>query len=159
MKYKIFKAIVYVAIGSAIGMCFTYSEPIEVINQTKYITADTQLKAKIEELKNEVLDKLKACESGDVTEDSGLIVFDSNKVASIGLYQFQKNTVIHYYKVLYGKEITGKEAIEVALDGTRARELAKDIIFSDDNGIANWYNCQNKMNLLENIKWINKISK
>jgi len=127
------------------------------IRETK-VEVDT-LTPKIEELKTEILDSLQSCESQGAKESDGLIVYDSNKVASIGLYQFQKKTVIYYVKTLYGKDITGKEAIELALDREKARKLAGDIIFQTDKGIDNWYNCKNKKGLAENIKWVNKISK
>lgn len=156
-KTIIFILVTVTAILSA-GYLIEIKTPAEVIRTTEYITADNDLKAKIIELKSEVLDKLKKCESGELTEDSGLIVFDSNKVASIGLYQFQVKTVIGYYKALYGKDITGKEAIEIALSEEKSRKLAEDIIFGEKDGINNWYNCKNKNNLSENITWINKIS-
>jgi hypothetical protein len=125
----------------------------------KVIEVDN-LDTKIVELKGEVLDTLRSCESRGGKESDGLITFDSNKQASIGTYQFQKDTVIRYYKALYGKDITGKEAVMIALDDSQSRQLANDIIFSNDaKGIGNWYNCENKNNLSDNIKWINKISK
>ena len=124
----------------------------------KLIKVDN-LSIKTSELKNEILDSLKACESQGSKESDGLIIFDSNKKASIGLYQFQVKTVIHYYKTLYQKDITGKEAIEISLNEKLSRQLASDIIFTDSKGIDNWYNCKNKKGLAENIKWVNKISK
>lgn len=124
----------------------------------KIIKVDN-LATKVETLKGEVLDTLRTCESSGASEADGLLVYDSNKQVSIGLYQFQKKTVIYYYKTLYGKEINGKEAIEIALDYDLSRKLANDIIFTEKNGkgIDNWLNCKNKNGLAENIKWINKI--
>jgi cell division protein FtsL len=152
-------ALLVVGAGLAIGAYARWAYPsVQIdIRETK-VEVDT-LTPKIEDLKDEVLNSLQSCESLGVDESDGLIVFDSNKVASIGLYQFQKKTVIYYVKTLYGKDITGKEAIELALDKDEARKLAGDIIFSTDKGIDNWYNCKNKKGLAENIKWISKISK
>lgn len=131
----------------------------ETITITKEID---NLTPKIEQLKAEVLDTLQACESNGYTDDIGLIKFDSNAKASIGLYQFQKATVISYYKTLYNKNITGKEAVIIALDTPQARQLASDIIFKAgkaDKGINNWYNCNNKHQLSAKVEFINKLIK
>jgi hypothetical protein len=116
------------------------------------------LSGRVEQLKNETLAQLKVCETGSKTEAHGVITFDSNKKASIGLYQFQVATVQHYYKTLYSKEISAKEAIEIALDEELSGKLARDIIFKTTNGIDNWLNCRNKGSLADNVKWINKIT-
>lgn len=137
------------------------SSMIKIQVEEKKVLIDN-LTPKINTLKDEVLDTLRNCESQGATEDTGLIVFDSNKVASIGLYQFQKATVQAYYKALYNKDITGKEAIEIALDSKQARALASDIIFSTtlkkDKGINNWYNCNKKHNLQAKVDFINKLT-
>lgn len=153
-------------LGLVVGLLFAGYEYTRLNNplikvqiQEKEVLIDN-LGPKIDELKTEVLDSLQKCESQGANEDTGLIVFDSNKVASIGLYQFQKTTVQHYYKTLYSKDITGKEAIEIALDGEQSRKLASDIIFSNDSkGINNWYNCNKKNNLETKVAFIKKISK
>ena len=119
------------------------------------VKVDT-LSTKVRELKEEVLDGLKACESGGAEESAGLIIYDSNKVASIGSYQFQVKTIIYYYKTLYDKEITKKEAVLIALDDVRARELASDIIFKAD-GLKNWLNCANKNNLRSGLNIIESL--
>jgi hypothetical protein len=147
--------VILIAVG--IGQYVRWAYPnyrTEIVS--KEIKTDT-LTPRIAELKAEILDSLRACESNGYTEDDGLIVYDSNKVASIGLFQFQKKTVIHYYKTLYGQDITGKQAIEIALDQKLSRQLAEDIIFKDSKGIDNWYNCKIKKGLGESIKWVNKI--
>lgn len=106
------------------------------------------LNEKIDKLKDEVIAQLRACESAGHSEDDGILIFDSNEKASIGTLQFQKNTVIHYYKVLYGKEITGKEAVMIALDDDKAGQLAKDIAFTTKNKIGkDWVNCNKKHSL------------
>lgn len=131
---------------------------IKIQIQEKEVLIDN-LTPKVDTLKAEVLDILRTCESNGATEDTGLIVFDSNKVASIGLYQFQVKTIKHYYKTLYNQDITGKQAIEIALNATQARKLAEDIIFQDSKGINNWYNCNQKNQLASKIAFINKLTK
>lgn len=122
------------------------------------------LQEKIYELQNEVLDTLTACESGGASESDGLVTFDPNpnnpkvQKASFGLYQFKQSTVIHYYKVLYGKDITGKEAIDIAMNEKTSRQLTSDIIFKTNNGLDNWYNCAVNKNLYQEVKLIKKIN-
>jgi hypothetical protein len=131
-------------------------------NKTTYAVQERvvdTLSIKVDELKSDMLDTLQACERSKYTEDDGIIIFDSNNKASIGTFQFQKATVIHYYKTLYGKDITGKEAVLIALDDNKARELAHDIIFSSKNGLSNWYNCTQKHGLEGQLAVINKLIK
>ena len=160
-KYKCARFIRKVLIVGIIGTVFAV---MTLILFPRYKVMDKIVKVdnlavKVVELKSEVMNDLRECESQGAVEDDGLIIFDSNKKASIGLYQFQKSTIIYYYKALYGKDITGKEAVLIALDSKLARSLAEDIIFTDEKGIDNWYNCKNKKGLADNVSWIKKISK
>jgi hypothetical protein len=132
--------------------------PSTVVNLKETRIEVDNLTNKVEQLKNEVLDDLKNCESGGISEADGLIVFDSNKKASLGLYQFQVTTVQHYYKKIYGKVITPKEAILTALDEAKARSLARDIIFTEPKGANNWFNCKNKKGLDSKINIIKTIT-
>lgn len=125
--------------------------------QEKEVILDN-LSLKVNELKGQVLADLKEGESRGHVESDGIIIFDSNNKASIGSYQFQKDTVIHYYKVLYGKDITGKDAVLIALDDQKAAELATDIIFKTDNGWRNWYNTSKKYGLPQKIDFIKSLS-
>ena len=135
-----------------------WNAPAKVVTQNIEVIREVDsLSVKVSQLKNEILDNLRSCESNGSKESDGLVVYDSNKLPSFGLYQFQKKTVIYYYKTLYGKEINGKEAIELALDEKRARQLASDIIFTDSKGVDNWWNCKNKNGLGESVKWVNKV--
>lgn len=126
--------------------------------QEKQIVVDS-LGQKIEEIKQTALDELEKCESAGHSEDDGIIIFDSNDKASIGQYQFQKATVAHYYQVLYGEKITGKQSVEIALDKTKARKLAYDIIFKTENGLKNWINCSNKIELRNTLEIIKTLEK
>lgn len=126
---------------------------------TVYAVPENSLQNKVEELKSELLDTIESCESASKHEDDGIIVFDSNNKASIGTFQFQKATVIHYYKTLFNKDITGKEAVLIALDSSKARELAKEIVFNSPKGLSNWYNCTQKYGLETQLSIINKLEK
>jgi len=79
-------------------------------------------------------------------------------VPSFGSYQFKKSTVQFYYKELYNKDITGLEAINIALSDEKAGELASDIIFKE-NALNNWYNCTKKHNLQGKLDIINLLLK
>lgn len=113
---------------------------------------------KVAQLKQDLLDDLGLrCETLGVKEPDAAIIFDSNNEASIGRYQFQRETVIYYYKKLYGKDITRREAIEIAVDPDRAGPLALDIMFQDGYKHTDWYTCARKMDIkrkVENIKRI-----
>lgn len=113
---------------------------------------------KIEQLKDELVEDIKKCESKGHKESDGIIIFDSNNEASIGNFQYQRKTVIHYQKVLYGKTITPKEAIHISLDEEESRKMTKDIIFKDSKGWRNWYNCgvkvgaQSRLNIIKELE-------
>lgn len=121
------------------------------------------LSKKIEQLKWDVVDRLQACESAGHTEEYGLVTFDpdstgkSANIPSYGPLQFKKQTVIEYSKSLNGKDLSGKQAIELALDADRARDLAYHIIFDVQGGIWNWKNCADKLKLGDDIGVIRKL--
>lgn len=117
-----------------------------------YERVDT-LGLKVDQLKGELLDQLKTCESGN----GAVITFDSNSKASIGSYQFQIATVQHYKKLLDGETLTNKEAVYLALDDESARQLASQIIFQSKDGLDNWYNCSVKHGLYGQLQVINKL--
>lgn len=122
---------------------------------------------KIEGLKNDVINELKACESSGATEDDGLVVYDplvsnpsstaKRNIPSFGEFQFKKDTVIHYFKMKTGKTLTQKEAILLALDTDRASELAKFIGFETKSKLSSdWRNCSIKYNLDSKVDLIKK---
>jgi len=164
---KLTKITIIVVAVIFIAGCFIELKDTTVINDTQYFEAKDTLKLKIRELKDNILDRLKSCESSEAKESDALIIFDSNRVPSIGNYMFQRLTVIGYYKKLYNRDITMLEATLIALDEKKARQLADDIIFEKNPenkvnefaGINNWENCKYKIGLEEDIRWINKISK
>ena len=125
-KWRLMRLIRKLAIGFSIaslvligGAVARYTWPVTVYSVTEKPVAVDNLGPKVQELKHEVLNKLRACESGGANSETGLIVFDSNNKASIGSYQFQKATVVHYAKLLNNKQISGKEAVMIALDEDR----------------------------------------
>ena len=114
---------------------------------------------KIESLKDNVVFKLMKCESAGYKESDGVVVLDTNKKFSFGRAQFQLNTVIYYYKTLYKKDITKKDAILIALDDVKAGQLAKDIMFKSKNLANDWKNCSDKLGLNNEIEIIKQLEK
>lgn len=165
MKKKLVWLLVIVGVGY--GLWYyggRYNSEIVYKQIEKEVILDN-LKAKINELKGSLVKDLRQCESGGYVESDGLVTFDphpTNKkvqIASFGLYQFKKSTVIHYYKTLYNKDITGLEAINIALSEEKSAELASKIIFETENGLSNWLNCSNKINGKGRLEIIRQLEK
>lgn len=146
------------ALGLLYGAFFTgrvTTSPIFVNAEDK---SQYMFDSKIEQLKNGVVDEILSCESAGHSEDNGIVVFDTNGKGSFGQLQFQKDTVIHYYKTLYNKTITGKEAVLIAMDTQKARDLAKDIMFETKNKAGkDWVNCERKFSSDKQIDLIKKM--
>jgi hypothetical protein len=151
-------AISILVIGLMMAMNKLFPREIQIEYIDRPVVLDN-LSEKISELKGILMLDLKKCESGNHTEDDGLIVFDSNRVPSIGNYQFQINTVKLYYKKFFEQEITNKQAILIALDDNKAGELAAKIIFETEGGLSNWANCNKKAGLSQQLQVIKTISR
>jgi len=149
--------VVSIVLVGAVGAVIAKSniEP-EIVEVEKIVEVDRGAE-KVQSVKNEIIYQLKQCESGAKKESDALIVFDTNKKPSLGLWQFQVGTVQHYYKTLYGKDITAKEAVTIALDEVKARELVADIMFKTNNAPQEWYNCSNKLDLKTKIELLKKL--
>jgi len=162
MKTKTFMKVLFW--GMIVAMVLIGAYELGAVTKPKVVYKDKEvildnLTERKNQLQGELVSGIKKCESAGYTENDGIIIFDSNKVASIGSYQFQKKTVIYYYKMFYGKELTGKEAVLLALDDEKAGELATKIIFEDTKGknVKNWHNCAVKTGAYEQLKLINKL--
>jgi hypothetical protein len=152
-------AVILVAVVYGIFMAGKFVNPIVKYQiQEKEVILDN-LSEKINELKGKLVDDIRKCESAGYSEDDGIIIFDSNNKASIGNYQFQKKTVIYYAKMFYGKDLTGKEAVLLALDEKKAGELASKVIFESENGLDNWLNCSKKVGAYAQLKVIKELEK
>lgn len=156
---KVVKCIILVLLLVAGIMIGSNYLPREVVVQQEVDRTPERFADKIEGLKKDVVSKLFACESAGYTEDQAIIIMDTNNHLSFGQGQFQTRTIIHYYKVLYGKDLTPKEAVLIALDTQKASELAKDIIFLTKNKVSgDWYNCAVKYNLDAQVDMIKKLA-
>lgn len=156
--------IIYIAVqfGRAYYPVIKYQS---IINTAEAEQIDT-LRNKVEALKWEVIDGIKAHESKGYDEDDGLITYDplqsnpsktkKKDIASIGSFQLKQTTIIYYYKKLYNEDITMKEAVLIALDDQKARQLAYDIVFKAD-GINNWLNYANKQTTKSKLSIIKEL--
>ncbi len=122
--------------------------------------ASETLEAKLATSKDDLVESLGLlCETKGAKEPDATIILDTNNEMSIGSFQFQIKTVQHYFKVLYQKEISRVEAIQIAIDHKRAAALTKDILFTVPNGYGNWAICAAKLQLPIQIAVLNKLNK
>ena len=150
-------ACLFSAVGGGAYMATHSIASAETVEVTRIVD---KMPERIASLKTSLVQKVSDCERAGHGEDEGIIIFDSNAKASIGTLQFQKATVISYYKRLYGKDISGKDAVMIALDEDKAFALARDIIFTTKNGVsADWVNCSRKYNLQAQVDLIKQLEK
>lgn len=126
------------------------------------VEAQDTLSGKIEDLKNEVVETIRKCESQG--NNNLIYTFDpdprqpSKQQASFGVYQYKLKTIVDYKKILHNETITERQALDIALDANQAKELTKDIVFKDTGkAVGNWYNCMNKHNLKEKVALIKSL--
>ncbi len=119
---------------------------------------------RIEKLKISTVEQIRSCESMGYKEKDGLVVFDprsggknDDSAMSYGTLQFKKATVIYYEKMIYNKVVTPKEAVLIALDDSKAGDLAKDIMFSTKSMANDWQNCADKYDTNRVIKIIKQL--
>lgn len=117
-------------------------------NPTHYIQGETidSLPAKIESLKDQVVEEIAQKESDNAQTSDGLVVIDDNKAKSLpkkdklsyGCMQMKISTVQFFSKKLYNQDISNHDAIILALDCEKAKALSKDIVFKVQGGLFNW---------------------
>lgn len=155
-KFVKFTLWLVVIMITGFGVYNAKAAQVEYLTSEKIVEVDN-LGKKIDQIKDEALEALKDCENAHYGEDDGIIIFDSNNKASIGEYQFQKDTVIHYEKILNGRDITRKESVLIALDTPKAKKLAHDVIFTTEKGYTNWKICSEKTGLQKTIEIVKKL--
>jgi hypothetical protein len=166
-------AIVFVGIGFYIAKQNIEPKIITEIKE-KVITNNigVSLETKIEELKNGLLDDLRTAEIQGYEDTEVIIVFDPRlkdlkncqKIGgvrlhcySFGDYNFKIATVQHYYDKFNKETIGEKQALEIALDKNKSRDLAYKVIFNEIGGIWNWKNSAEKINAAERISFIRSL--
>lgn len=178
-KYKIAMfmrkvIIVTMIVGATSGVLYgtfyagrATTEPVKVFADRHIDVSDVSLQNKISDLKTKVADSLMACESGGAKESDALVTYDprrnetvNSNIASFGQFQFKKATVIYYYKTIYNKTVTPLEAVIIALDEEKARELAISVMFTTKNKASgDWSNCAKRLDLDKRIDLIKQLEK
>lgn len=144
-----YKATAYVNENNAVQNPLTFTASVA--------HADILTPAAIEGMKDDIINQLAKCESGGKSETDGITVLDTNGVGSYGALQWQKRSVMHYYKQMTGTEINGRDAIIYAMTPDKARTLAKYVIFDTAAGVENdWVNCNIKLGLQKQIDLIKR---
>lgn len=124
------------------------------------VHAGVTLESKVEDMKEDVLNKLASCESGGRKEEDGITVLDSNGVGSYGALQWQRKSFMFYWEKMTGTPINGRDAIIAAMTPEKARQLAKWVIFETDSGVAkDWVICSRKHNLQLKVDFIKELTK
>jgi hypothetical protein len=119
---------------------------------------ETREMVDIDAAKEKVIDMLEKCESGGKNEEDGIVVLDTNNVGSYGVVQWQRKSVMHYHHKRTGEKLNGRDAILLALDRERARDLAKWVIFDTDAGVAtDWVNCSRMHGLQTRVDLIKEL--
>ncbi len=145
-------------VGFSVGVynAGRYFNPVTVYADKHIDDSEAMLEAKIDGLREGVVDTLMKCEGAAYKEADGLVTYDPRQsmygegssaknwkqLPSFGLLQWKIPTVQYYVKLRTGEVITPKQAIELALDTARARDLAKWVMFNT-KGMASgdWKNC------------------
>lgn len=149
------------AIVSAFGWAVFAGYMLNELNGTELVAyADTvtlpgiELKGKsVEDLKAEVIHDLASKENGDGTElpvyldDNSKGSLPRKDKVSVGCMAFKISTVQRHFKAIHGKELNNLEAVLLALDCDKAKELAKEAIFGELNAIGEWMGATEKMKI------------
>ena len=116
-----------------------------------------KLEAKIEELKEDILNQLANCETGGVDEPNGYVKLDSNAVNSWGKYQWQRKSIQHWVKEFYDRDVNLQEA---ALIAWGLHEIPLDELTWKTLEVrsAEWYNCDKRLGLEKQVSLVKKIS-
>lgn len=154
-------------IGVSLFIGSQYSPKVVYHAQAERIVTIDSLKNKVDEMKVEVIEALANCESSGASDDDALIVYDNNSagtlkgknIPSIGSMQWKITTVQFFEKMRSGKVLTNKEAVELALNGITARDLADYAIFETKGGIYHWANCEKKLALAPKVEIIKNLAK
>lgn len=151
LKYKIAIntrriLIISMCVGALIG-----SYKIGDMNtSTVFVNAEDRsqdiFSAKVEKLKDEVIEEIAKCESKNASQDLALVTYDNNSrgtltgkhIASIGVMQFKVGTVQDFYKILHKSTLTNYEATMLALDNKKAKDFAKESIFKIQGALWHW---------------------
>lgn len=123
--------------------------------ETQLAEREGDIQEIVTQLKQEVIARLQRDESGGEDSGGSLVYTNDPNSAHVetcrriggmrdidcdswGVMQFKIPTIIYYYEMLHGETLTEKEAVVLALNDERARQLATKIIFEVEGGVWNW---------------------
>lgn len=121
------------------------------------------LAGKIDQLKGELIKDIYDIERGGKTEDDALITWDPNpnhksvEIASIGSCQWKIPTLQESYLKHYGETLTRKQAVLIALDDEKCKEVMTKVIFGEENGWKKWFNSGVKVKASERLAVIKSL--
>jgi hypothetical protein len=132
----------------ALGACIpqTAQQPKQMPGPVLSI-AEVKARA-AEQRKDEILRELATCESGGHGESDRPIY--GGRGMFVGRFQFMPQTVVAYVKERDGRQLSFREATELAHDYDRAKELAKYMIF-EQGRINDWPACSRKLGLAQQV--------
>lgn len=104
---------------------------------------------KVDKMQDEIVNDIANLENktnipGVYDDNKGKTLPVKDKI-SYGCLQFKISTVQYYENNLNQRKLSDNEAVSLAIDCTRAKELAKQIIFEVPGGLFNWSVATNKM--------------
>lgn len=157
--------ILMVAILFGIGLLSINTFPKTVVKlQEKEVVLDN-LSAKIDQLKGELIKDIFDNERAGHTEEDALITWDPNpkypkvEAASVGNCQWKIPTLQESYLKHYGEQLTRKQAVLIALDDEKCKEVMTKVIFGEENGWRKWYNSGIKVKAEQRLQVIRELEK
>lgn len=163
---NLFIGIILVSIIGLIVYVSRIVYPVTVYEIKKEVVQDKSLENKISELENKLVEDIFIKESGGNTEDDALITFDPNpkdsriEKASVGGCQFKIPTMQEQYIKYYGVQLTRKEAVMIALDDMKCKEVMHKTIFAEQYGWQKWYTtCTQKIDCKARLAVISELKK
>lgn len=121
------------------------------------------LASKIDQLKGELIKDIYDNERAGRTEEDALITWDPNpnhksvEIASIGSCQWKIPTLQESYLKHYSITLTRKEAVLLALDDEKCKEVMTKVIFNEENGWRKWFNSGVKVKASERLAIIKSL--
>lgn len=142
----------------------TFSSWLDNQNKLTYfapppVYAAVTMEAKVESLKEQIVNDIAACETKGVKEPDATILLDSNSQMSLGSWQWQIKSIQHYVKLFEGRAISRVEAINIATDHQKAKDLTTKVLFGEKDGWKNWYTCGVKLDVGTKIDLISALER
>lgn len=159
----IFIAIIIASVVIGIALVGRMVSPKIVTKEVEKEIILDNLTGKIDELKASLIKDIWDNERAGKNEADGLITWDPNpnrksvQIASIGTCQYKVSTVQYYETKLHQKTLTGKEAVLLALDDTKCKDLMYEIIFTEKDGWKNWLNSGIKVGAANRLALIKQL--